>query len=187
MGLDRVIEEILSAGEEKSRKLLAEAEAEKRKIVSTAKTEAERHRDERDKAFEHRVALLRQQALSSAELEAKKRILQEQNMLLSRTKDEVLRALSAMDANSKKKLLEKLSRIASKRLSKGVLHCREEDEKLVTAPAGFKTVADLRAAGGILAESADGSYRIDLTFEALLEDVWGKNVQSVYGILFGGA
>jgi vacuolar-type H+-ATPase subunit E/Vma4 len=28
---------------------------------------------------------------------------------------------------------------------------------------------------------------MDLTFEALLDDVWGKEVKKIYEIMFGGA
>jgi V/A-type H+-transporting ATPase subunit E len=187
MGLEKVIDEILAAGDEQRGKILADAAAERLKVVSTAQSEAEAARKEREKAVVHRIAVTKQQALSSAELESKKRLLQEQNVILSQAKGQTLSSLAEMEAGHRKPLLDKLCRIAARQLSKGTVHCRKEDEKLVTAPAGFKKIADLVSVGGILAESEDGSYRMDLTFEALLDDVWAKDMQKVYGILFGGA
>ncbi len=185
--MERVIDEILAAGEERRRIIAEEGNAERQRIVSSAKAEAENARKERIKEVEQRASLTKQQSLSSAELEAKKRLLKEQNALLIQAKGEVLKSLSAMDADARKSLLGKLSKIAAKQLSKGVIHCRKEDEKVIGVPPGFKKVADLKASGGILAETEEGDYRMDLTYEVLLDDVWNKDVQKVYEIMFGGA
>ena len=187
MGLERVIEEILASGEEQRRRIIAEGEAEGQKIISAAKAEAEAARKERLREAEQRSSLMKQQSLSSAELEAKKRLLQEQKELLTQTKASVLTSLSALDPDARKEILGKLGKMAAKQLSKGIIHCRKEDDKLVTVPSGFRKMADLRSAGGILAESEEGDYRMDLTFEALLDDVWGKDVKKIYEIMFGGA
>jgi len=187
MGLERVIDEILASGEEQRRKILSEGDAEKQKIISAARADAEAARRQQVKELEQRLSLMKAQALSSAELESKKRLLQEQNVLLAQVKSEVLDSLAAMSADSRKELLAKLGKIAAGQLSKGFIHCRKDDEKLVSAPNGFKKVADLTGAGGILAESEDGNFRMDLTFEVLLDDLWNKDVQKVYEILFGGA
>jgi len=187
MGLERVVAEILAAGEERRRKVIEEGNAERQRILSSAKAESENARKERIKTVEQRTSMTKQQSLSSAELEAKKRLLVEQNALLAKAKGEVLKALSAMDVDARKDILGKLGKIASKQLSKGVIHCRKEDEKVIGVPPGFKKVTDLKASGGILAESEEGDYRMDLTFEVLLDDIWNKDVQKVYEIMFGGA
>lgn len=187
MGLERVIEEILSSGEAQRRKILSEAEKERRKIISAAKVEADTMRKEMNAETEQQILLRKQQALSSGELEAKKRVLQEQNTLLLRVREEVLEELSSKDSAERRALLEKLGRIAKKRLGKGIVHCRIEDGGLFLAPSGFKKVNDLKASGGLIAESEDGAYRIDLTFEALLDEVWGKSVKNIFDTLFGGA
>lgn len=187
MGLEKVIEEILAAGEEQRAKIIAEASAERGKILSNAKSEADAARKSRESGTEHRMAMSRQQALSSAELESKKRLLKEQNAILVQVKEQALASLGQMETSQRRAMLDKLCKIAAKQLSKGVVHCRKEDEKLVSVPSGFKKAADLGSAGGILAESDDGSYRMDLTFEALMDDVWAKDIQKVYAALFGGA
>jgi V/A-type H+/Na+-transporting ATPase subunit E len=187
MGLEKVIEEILSAGEEQRSKSLAEAAAEREKIISTARSGAEAARKARENEVEHKASTAKHQATSSAELTSRKRFLQEQNAILTQVKQQTLASLAGMDPGQLKPMLDKLCKISAKQLSKGTVHCRKEDEKIVTAPSGFKKVADLKAAGGILAESDDAAFRMDLTFEALLDDVWAKDVQKVYEILFGGA
>jgi V/A-type H+-transporting ATPase subunit E len=187
MGLEKVIEEILAAGEEQRKRILAEATEEKKRMVAAAKVEADNQRKLREKQFQERCEMNRQQAISSAELEAKKRILQEQNAILAETKSELLKSLSSLDATQRKRILEKLMTAASKKLPKGIVHCRKEDEGLFSAPAGFKKIADLNGVGGMLVESEDGAYRIDLTFEVLLDDVWTKNVRRIYELVFGGA
>lgn len=187
MGLEKVIDEILAAGEEQRKKIVAEAMEERRKMVAAAKAEADSQRKLREKQFEQRCEMNRQQAISSAELESKKRILQEQNALLAEAKSEVLKSLSSIDSQQRKRILEKLVKAASKKLQKGVVHCKKEDEGLLMVPNGVKKMPDLQGAGGILVESEDGAYRIDLTFEVLLDDVWNKNVRKVYELVFGGA
>lgn len=187
MGLEKVLDEILAAGEEQRKRIIAEAMEERRKMTAAAKAEAEHQRKLREKDFEQRCDMNRKQAISSAELEAKKRILQEQNALLSEMKIEVLKSLTSLDSQQRKRILEKLVKSASRKLQKGVIHCRKEDDVLLVAPSGFRKLPDLRGAGGILVESEDGAYRIDLTFEVLLDDVWAKNVRKVYELVFGGA
>ena len=187
MGLEKVIDEILAAGEEQRKKILAEATEERRKMVAAARLEAANQRKFREKQFEQRCEMNRQQATSSAELESKKRILQEQNALLAEAKSEVLKSLSSIDSQQRKRILEKLAKAASKKLQKGVIHCKKDDEGLFSVPNGFNKIPDLHGAGGILVESEDGAYRIDLTFEILLDDIWAKNVRKVYELVFGGA
>jgi len=187
MGLESVIDEILAAGEEQRRKIHAESATERQKVLSAAKSEAESLKKDRQHAFEKKSVMMHQQAISSSELEAKKRTLQEQNMILSRTKKNVLQSLSTMETSQRKDLLDRLVKIGAKRLSKGIIHCRKEDEKIVTVPNGINKVADLKAAGGILVESEDGAYQIDLTFEVLVDDVWMKNIRRIYEMIFGGA
>jgi len=186
MGLEKVIEEILAAGEEQRGKILADAAAERQKIVSAAKSESEAARKTRESEVGQKVAMSMQQALSSAELESRKRLLQEQNAILVQTKKQALESLADLETSQRKPLLDKLCRIAAEEFSRGTIHCRKEDERLVTPPSGFKKVADLGSAGGILAESEDANYRMDMTYEALLDDVWAKDVQKVFKILFGG-
>ena len=186
MGLEKVIAEILSAGEEQRSKSLAEAAAEREKIISAAKSEAEAARKTRERDVEQRTSTAKHQAVSSAELESRKRFLKEQNAILTQVKQQALASLAGLDSGQLKPMLDRLCKIAAKQLSKGTVHCRKEDEKIVTAPSGFKKAADLKSAGGILAESEDTSFRMDLTFEALLDDIWANDVQKVYEILFGG-
>jgi V/A-type H+-transporting ATPase subunit E len=187
MGLEKVIDEILAAGKEQNGKLLAEAEAERQRVISSAKSDSAAARKSRELEMDHRAATAKQQALSSAEIETKKRLLQEQNAILAQVKEQTLDALAKMDTAQRKPLLDKLCKIAVAELSRGTIHCRKEDEKIVNAPSGFKKVADLKSAGGLLVESDDAAYRMNLTFEALLDDVWANNIQKVYEILFGGA
>ena len=187
MGLEKVIDEILAAGGEQRSKLLAEAAEERRKIISSAKSESEAARKAREQEMEHRAATAKQQALSSAELETKKRLLREQNAILAQVKEQALDSLAKMEAAQRKPLLDKLCKIAAGELSRGTIHCRKEDEKILNVPSGFKKVADLKSAGGLLAESEDAAYRINLTFESLLDDIWAKNIQKIFETLFGGA
>lgn len=187
MGLERVIDEIVSSGEEKRRAIISEGEKERQRIVAASREEAESGAKALETDTESRISLMRQQALSSAELEAKKRILREQNEQLSLVREEVLRDLSSRSRAELKPILDKLAKMVTKGLSGGVIHCRKQDEVAIVAPSRFKKQSDLRASGGLIAESEDGSYRIDLTFEALIEDVWNRNVRQIYEILFGGA
>lgn len=187
MGLERVIDEIVSIGEEKRRAIISEGEKERKRIVAASREEAESGAKAIETDTERRISLMRQQALSSAELEAKKRILREQNEKLSSVRQEVLRDLSSRSSAELRPMLEKLVKIATKGLSGGVIHCRKQDEAVIAPPSKFKKQPDLKTSGGLIAESEDGSYRIDLTFEALIEDVWNRNVRQIYEILFGGA
>jgi len=187
MGLERVIDEIVSSGEEKRRTIISEGEKERQRIVAASRKEAESGARTIETDTERKVSLMRQQALSSAELEAKKRILREQNEKLSSVREEVLRDLSSRSSAELKPMLEKLAKMATKGLSGGVIHCRKQDEAAIATPSNFRKQPDLKASGGLIAESEDGSYRMDLTFEALIEDVWNRNVRQIYEILFGGA
>jgi len=184
MGLDKVVEEILSRGEEKRKEIIALGEKDRdEQIVQVAKRIAD-ERLKAEKRAQSMVSQMEQQEISSAELESKKALLAAQREVMDDLKGQVLGELERYPAGKRKKLYSKLVANAKKELGECFVYTNEADKTLVTLPSGMTSAGVIDCRGGLVFESKDRSYRLDYRFESLLEDVWNKNMHEIYARLF---
>ena len=108
MALDRVANEILDNAGKEAEQRVQMAEIEKAKILQDADQNIEKMRKAEEKDLEDTLTRMRRQELSSAELEAKKIVLNKQKDILNRTFEETLAELSSMNPKDKSALYKKI-------------------------------------------------------------------------------
>jgi V/A-type H+-transporting ATPase subunit E len=182
MSLEAVVQRILEHGA-----------AEARAIVDTAKAEADgrlreiKERGQRDVA--QRIAdgrraaeRLRVQEAARAELASRKIVLASQKEILDAVKAEALRLLGSPE--NRREILNALFEEHGEEWQSGKVYCTSEDRQFVRDTVGARFGGTIECSGGIVIESEDGTRRIDLRFETILQDIWEDSVKELAEILW---
>ena len=183
MGLEKVVEEVLSSGRRLRQEILEEAEADAKELLDNAKAEVERYRKQRDEETRDRIERTRVQDLQTAELEVRRLELAMRRNLLEQVEEEARERLGSLDRPRNEAMLKAiLSRGA---IPGGKVYSAAKDEALVRALTHMPYGGNIDCLGGVVIASADGSIREDLTYDALLKEQSEELLPVIAGILFG--
>jgi V/A-type H+-transporting ATPase subunit E len=183
MSLNKVVEDILFKGEEKKREIVRLGEKERDEQVLQAEKRIEEDRVKEEKKTRSLIVQMEQQELSSAELESKKILLAAQRRALDELKGQALAELAEYPTDKRKKLYLKFVAKAKKDLGECYVYSSKDDKAILQLPAGMVSGGVVDCIGGLVFESKDRSVRLDFRFESLLEEIWNKKLQEIYGKL----
>ncbi|MCI4352007.1 MAG: hypothetical protein L3K14_01270 [Thermoplasmata archaeon] len=171
MSLERLVAEIEHRAEQEIAREQARFEAEQAKILADRTRRMEAIRADAQRGAAQTAARERTRRIAGARLEAKKLGYEYQE---ARTKEllETVKTRLAEYAGSPDypRLLKRMYAAAASRLGKDLkLRGRAEDARLLrsVAGSGFDDTP-LSVVGGFVAETADGTRRLNLTFDELL-------------------
>ena len=159
-----VIETVTKEADEKLKVSYNEAE----EIVEKAKTESTEQTQKAKEETEALLKELRSIAELSAKFEVKKLELVAKKDIINNVFTKAEDRIKKLDADTSKRLVEKLLVDAKKELDVAHVICNEKTKKLI--PATYNVEAQ-DMLGGLIAENADRTLRIDNRFETILEDV----------------
>lgn len=183
MGLEEIVKEIIAKGKNEAAKILEEGEAEASRILEEAKNQALKIKAAREEAVKREAARLRQQEISSANLEVKRNILNAKKELLDKAYEKALETLSRLPADKNARTLKSL---LEKHGGEGArIYCKESDQPLVTHLTDLMYAGSINCLGGVIFESEDGSVRLDYTYDSLLKNVYEPSLKQISEILFG--
>lgn len=182
MSLDKVVDEILSRGRREAEAIVESADAERKRMLSEEREEGETLLEEKERQAEAQAERERQREVARAELEAKRIGLQAQREVL----DEVLQRAKErlVDAGSRERLTRALVEAHRDEIADGVVLCRPGDVALLQRLVKGEVRGELGGIGGFVVESHDGSRRLDLTFDTLLDDLWEDVVRDVAALFW---
>lgn len=183
MSLNKVVEDILYKGEEKKREIVRLGEKERDEQIQQAERKIEENRVKEERKTRSLIDQMEQQELSSAELESKKILLAAQRRTIDELKGLALAELAEYPADKRKKLYSKLMVKAKKDLGDCYVYSSKDDKAILQLPAGMTSGGVIDCIGGLVFESKDRSVRLDFRFESLLEEIWNKKLQEIYGKL----
>jgi V/A-type H+/Na+-transporting ATPase subunit E len=184
MALDNVVNEILESARIQADQILKTAEKDKDATLKQAEGEVSKRRSAMQKETDDAVRRLRQQELSSAELEEKRIVLNARKEMLDRTFDEVNKQLEGMGPSERKRLYNSILEKGRKVIPEPKVYCPVGDAKLLATKDG-EGVEEIKMGPGLILESRDGSVRMDYSFKTILEGVWEKELKGVSNLLFG--
>jgi V/A-type H+-transporting ATPase subunit E len=182
MGLETVIEEVLSQGRTEAEEILRGAQAEREKMLSDARAEGAKLLEGREGEAKEAAERLRVQAIARAELEGKKIVLSARKSLLDEVYAKVLEALVHHPESGA--WLRALLQASAAEWRNGKVYCNARDADTVRSIVGASFAATIECVGGVVIESADGTHRTDLRFETLLADIWRDSIKEVAEILW---
>ena len=184
MALDKVASEILENAKQEGNLRVQEAEKERARILQEADQKIERMRKADEKELQDALLRMRRQELSSAELEAKKIVLNQRKDILNRTFDEMLIELSSMAPAEKSALYKKILAEGKKVIPMPKVFCPKGEADLLAGLRGCESLTETDMESGLILEKKDGTVRLDLRFRTLLESIWEKELKSISTVLF---
>ncbi|WP_101295287.1 V-type ATP synthase subunit E [Halegenticoccus soli] len=191
MSLETVAEDIRDEARARAEDIRSEGERRAEEIVADAEADAERILEEREAAAERRIAQEREQALSSAKLEAKQERLEARRDVLQRVREEVETGLVELDGTKREELTRALLDAAAAEFDGDDdvrVYGRADDEQLLTSILdeydGFGYAGERDCLGGVVVESTASRVRVNNTFDSILEEVWEDNLKELSARLF---
>jgi len=183
MGLEKVVEEVLSSGKRKRDEILAEGEADYREVVQASKDEIEEYRRKREEENHVRIERMRAQDLQTADLEVRRLELSMRRDLLEKVQEGARDRLRQLDRPRNEAMLKAL--LANKDAPGARVFSTAKDEPIVRSLTRLPFGGHIDCLGGVIIESADGSIREDLTYDTLLTERSEELLPIIAGILFG--
>ncbi len=179
--------------------LLAEGKQEAETIVHDAEQHAKEMKGEEDEKHASRLVELtreiektlqerRNEKIAWARLEAKRVTAEAKEDAIKNSLEEFFATLEKMrKSNEYKKFMKNASERSGNELEgQIVLHVVKGEKTLIPKLKNVQVVEDLEGLGGVLAESADGKRRLNLTIETLFEANRDEIRRKMYDKLFGG-
>lgn len=182
MALEHVKKEIIDHAEEEAQCIVAAAKQQAKKDLDAAHGIVDAFEAEVDASLKKELEALDKKYYASMQLLSKKILLQKKKELLEKLFLEFSESLSKMSKIEKAKVLQILIERAKKQSAIGKVYCASQDVSLVKG--FFPTVEQKSMVGGIVAESKDGYYRFDYSFDTMLAQLQEQKLQEVYALLF---
>ncbi|WP_410765847.1 V-type ATP synthase subunit E [Haloferax sp. DFSO60] len=191
MSLDNVVEDIREEARARAEEIKESGEERAEEIRSEAEAEAEALVEEREAAVERQLEREREQAVSSAKLEAKQARLGARRDVLERVRSQVESELADLEGDRREELTRTLLDAAS-------VEFEDEDEVSVYGRAddadlletiladydGYELSGERDCLGGVVVEGANSRVRVNNTFDSVLDSLWEDNLKEVSTRLF---
>ena len=176
MGLETVLERIRDTGKQEAAAIVEEARRERELLLAEGRAEGQRLRERREAEAREQGLRRRVQDLARAELDAKKLVLAAQEDVLTAVRERVRTRLAA--ASGPEALRRLLARHAGE-WGSGRVYANARDAASVRGIVGGSFAGPVDCIGGVVIETADGSSRLDLTYDSILADLWQDVIREV--------
>ncbi|WMW24420.1 V-type ATP synthase subunit E [Methanolobus sediminis] len=183
MGLETVVKDIMDAAHAEVSKLDSEADAEVALILDDAKQNAKRIMGERLAKAEDDIKKIRQQDISSANLEVKRTLLNARKEILEKVYVQAVETISGFSPEKNEELLKEL--ITEYEANGSKIYSNAESEELVKKLSSLEYAGNIDCLGGVAIENEDGTIRLDYTYDVLLNSVNERLLKQTSDILFG--
>ena len=187
MGLKDILEKIAREQDRRIKEIALERKRKISKITKEIEDEIKEEKKRMRSEFAKEQEIYRNLKLSEAKRNVRRHLLAEKEGMINRTLDNVLDEFGAFKGDGYRKILGKLV-TESVDILKGrcrIIPTRKEDvpylKELGVAPVSSETV---KGRGGAIVVSVDGAFRIDRTFDYLMEKKSDDLRKTAAGILF---
>ncbi|ERH12814.1 MAG: archaeal/vacuolar-type H+-ATPase subunit E [halophilic archaeon J07HB67] len=189
MSLDTVVEDIRDDARTRAEEIREEAKDRAEEIREAAEAEAEELLADREAAVERQIEQEREQALSSAKLEAKQGRLEARRDVLEDVRDRTETALAELTGDRREELTRALLADAAGEFGGDiVVYGRPEDESLLRSLVDehddHSYGGDHDCLGGVVVESEQSRVRVNNTFDSVLADAWEDSLTELSTRLF---
>ncbi len=183
MGLETVVNDVMDAAQAEVSKMDSEANAEVSLILEEARQNAKKIMGERLAKAEDDIKKIRQQELSSANLEVKRTLLNARKELLDKVYVQSVDVISNLSPEKNEEFLKVL---ISKYETNGTkIYSNTESEKLVKKLSSLEYAGNIDCIGGVIIENEDGTVKLDYTYDVILKSVNEQLLKKTSDTLFG--
>ena len=183
MGLDAIVEEIRAKGRIEADKIGEEASLEVSKITAEAEVNAARLKTAKEEAVRKEIDRLRQQEVSSANLEVKKAMLNARKEILDEVYEAAKEAVKKLPAEKNQKLLKSI--IEKNENNNARIYSRNRDMQAINKLTKLEYAGEIDCIGGVVIENEDGTEVLDFKYDTILKNVSEQSLKQVSDILFG--
>jgi V/A-type H+-transporting ATPase subunit E len=184
MAMEEVAQNILDKARNEADQRIHAAELEREKTLQEADLKIENMAKAVEKELQDNLTRMRRQEISSAELEAKKIVLNTRKDILNRTFEETLSELSKMKPQDKAALYKKILADGKKVIHRPKVFCPEGEADLLAGLRGCDSLTEIEMGPGLILENEDGSVRLDYRFKTILESIWNREMKTISNMLF---
>lgn len=182
MGLERVKERVLEEARQKAKERIEAANAQANEILNSFRTKIKEKEAALKSQLEAEAASIKKREAATAKLESKKLRLTFRKDFIEGIFSQAMESLSKLTEQERASNIKNLLKKAESELKVAAVYCNRKDAKYV---GGYKAKeADI--AGGLIAETADGSLRADYSYEALIEQLKDSLLPELDKLLFEG-
>ncbi len=183
MGLDAIVEEIKAKGREEANRISSETDKEVSKIIAEAQASAAKLKAVRIEAVKKEIDRMKQQELSSANLEVKKAILNARKEILDEVYLAAQDSIAKLPPEKNQKILKSI--IEKNENGNSKIYTRNKDAPVVRKLTKLKPGEEIDCIGGVVIENADGTEVLDFRYDMILKNVNEQSLKQVSDILFG--
>ncbi|WP_406656785.1 V-type ATP synthase subunit E [Methanolobus sp. ZRKC2] len=183
MGLETVVKDIMDAAQAEVAQLDSEADAEVSQIIDEAKQSAKKIMGESLAKAEDDIKKIRQQEISSANLEVKRTLLNARKEVLEKVYTQAEESITAFSPEKNKELLKSL--IEKYEASGKKIYSNAGSEEIVKELSSLEYAGNIECLGGVIIENEDGTVRLDYTYDVILKSVNEQLLRQTSDILFG--
>ncbi len=183
MGLDAIVEEIKAKGRAEAERISGETHQEVSKILEDARATASKTIAAKEEAVRKEIDRLRQQELSSANLEVKKAKLNARKEILDEVYEQAKESVKKLPAEKNQKLLKSI--IEKNENNNARIYSRDKDRAVVKKLTKLEYGGEISCIGGVIIENEGGTEVLDFKYDTILKDVSEQSLKQVSDILFG--
>ncbi len=192
MGLEELKQELMDDARRQCDEIISGAKINISQLEKEYGVKMQAVREKFDADIKKQVDEMKRRQISSAELEGKNSLFKVKKEAIETLFSEVKKKISEMPKEDKKKMLKNLLNKAKNELEVNLIFCSKSDKEAIMEIVGreFKELSenvDIREEkmlGGIIVENSDGTVRIDLSYESVIESFREKNLEEIGKILF---
>lgn len=185
MAIEDVTNKIKEEAQKLVQQLLSQADAEAQRIENETQREIDDYQKKLRENAEQMIAKERRKALASAEFEGKRLLLDRKTGIVDAVMADVAKEVQKLPAAERRAVLQKLLKEVSNEIDVQKVHINPKDKTTVRDALGGVTVVEQEMLGGVIAESKDGRVRVDMSFEAILEQLREEHLGELSRVLFG--
>lgn len=183
MGLEAIVEEIKARGKAEAYKISKEAEKEASQIIADARSRAEKIKETKKEAVAADIQRLKQQELSSANLEVKRALLNARKEILDIAYEKAVEGIKNFPAEKNEELLKAI--IEKNEAGNSKVYSKSEDKAVVNKLTKLKYAGEIDCIGGVVIENEDGTVYLDFKYDTILKETSEQSLKQVSDILFG--
>ena len=180
----RRVDKIDEDAAESAAAILREAHSERLRMEVSTKNQIDELREEYGRRLYEEIERMHTSSQEHIEREVAESLYSAREESLRLLRERFMVNITDADETMKERWFSLLLSYAVSDLGVGILHVRPAD-KQAAASSGFDVRYDLEAAGGLIAESADGTVLLDYTLESLARDYWALKLADIREKLFG--
>ena len=183
MGLETVVKDIINAAQAEVAAINSEADSEVAMILDEAKDKAKKIVGEKLAKVEDDIEKIRQQEISSANLEVKRTMLNARKEVLEKVYDNAVEAISTMSPSKNEELLKAI--IENYQSGGEKIYSNKDSKEIVEKLSTLTYAGEIDCIGGVIIENEDGTIRLDHTYDGTLSRVNEQSLKQTSDILFG--